>query len=491
MRIVPVQRDFDDWRAKARLMLSADVAPGEVTFVDVDSPELTFDALTLDNETWRDALPQVVKRPSISQEFIDLARSAGCYRDPQRWDLLYRVAWRLTHDEPHLLHVAVDPDVQRLAHYHRGVRRDVHKMHAFVRFRRVVESEAEAFVAWHRPDHFIVHRAATFFAKRFPEMRWAILTPDDSVAWDPTERQLHFGPGATRDMAPQGDELEELWKTYYAHIFNPARLKIRAMKKEMPVRHWRTMPEAELIPELIAGAPARVKAMIDSARRNKIGVAGDGPLPQVLAGGAAPFVPARRELNVLREASKSCQGCDLYCHATQTVFGQGPETAALMLVGEQPGDNEDLEGRPFIGPAGQLLDDVLRTVGIPREQVYVTNAVKHFKFEPRGTRRLHAKPDAREMNACRPWLEAEIETIKPKMIVCLGATAAQTLMGPAFRVTRSRGIEITGQPWAPWMMATIHPSAILRIPDPTMREAARQEFVDDLQKVATVLKSSR
>jgi DNA polymerase len=199
---------------------------------------------------------------------------------------------------------------------------------------------------------------------------------------------------------------------------------------------------------------------------------------------AAEFLPANPlDVDALRKAASACQGCPLYCNATQTVFGEGPTDAAVMFVGEQPGDREDRAGKPFVGPSGQLLDEAMEQAGIPRERVYVTNAVKHFKFEPRGPRRIHSKPGAREVNACRPWLEAEIAAVKPKMIVCLGATAAQSLMGKQFRVTQQRG-EVLENPWAPALLATVHPSSLLRIPDDEQRERAFAEFVDDLRKVA-------
>jgi len=206
-------------------------------------------------------------------------------------------------------------------------------------------------------------------------------------------------------------------------------------------------------------------------------------------GTAADFLPARISLPQLREASRGCHGCDLYCNATQTVFGEGPTNASIIFVGEQPGDQEDLSGKPFVGPAGTLLDQMMVQVGIPREEVYVTNAVKHFKFEPRGKRRIHSKPSAREVAACRPWLEAEINVVKPQMIVCLGATASQSLLGSSFRVMKHRGEVLRGQQWAPWMMATYHPSALLRMPDEDARHEARALFADDLKKVAKELRA--
>jgi len=201
---------------------------------------------------------------------------------------------------------------------------------------------------------------------------------------------------------------------------------------------------------------------------------------------AADFLPPRRTLATLKEAAAGCRGCDLYQHATQTVFGEGSTHPLVFFVGEQPGHEEDLAGKPFVGPAGRLLDDVLAEVGIDRRRTYVTNAVKHFKFEPKGKRRIHAKPSAGEIAACNPWLQAEIEVFRPRVIVCLGATAAQSLLGKTFRVSRQRG-EWVPSPLAPFVMATVHPSSILRAPDDEARRMERARFVEDLAKVAAVL----
>src|SRR5207253_4174644 len=200
---------------------------------------------------------------------------------------------------------------------------------------------------------------------------------------------------------------------------------------------------------------------------------------------AEDFFPERKSLKAFREAAADCKGCDLWERGTQTVFGEGARRAEVVFVGEQPGNEEDLSGKPFVGPAGRLLDDALVEAGIDRSQTYVTNVVKHFKWEPRGKRRIHKKPNAREISACRPWLEAEISLVKPKVIVCLGATAAQALLGRQFRVSKQRGqfIEST---LAPYIVATVHPSSILRAPDETRRDAQRR-FIDDLKKVARLL----
>ncbi|HEX8769560.1 MAG TPA: UdgX family uracil-DNA binding protein [Acidimicrobiales bacterium] len=192
-------------------------------------------------------------------------------------------------------------------------------------------------------------------------------------------------------------------------------------------------------------------------------------------------------LDDLREAAAGCKACDLWRTGTQTVFGEGAPSAELMLVGEQPGDKEDLAGRPFVGPAGRVLDEGLEEAGIDRGVVYVTNVVKHFKWEARGKRRLHKRPDAAEVAACRPWLDAEIEAVKPRLVVCLGATAAQALLGRSFRVTRQRG-QIIETPDRPPMTATVHPSSILRAPDESSRQLEMKLFVDDLRAVSSVLR---
>jgi len=204
---------------------------------------------------------------------------------------------------------------------------------------------------------------------------------------------------------------------------------------------------------------------------------------------AEMFFPERKSLKAFREAAADCKACDLWESGTQTVFGEGARGAEVLFVGEQPGNEEDLSGKPFVGPAGRLLDDALAEAGIDRSLTYVTNVVKHFKWEPRGKRRIHKKPNAREIGACRPWLEAEISLVKPKVIVCLGATAAQALLGPQFRVSKQRGqfIEST---LAPYILATVHPSSILRAPDDETRRAEKRLFVDDLKRVARVLSKS-
>jgi uracil-DNA glycosylase family protein len=207
--------------------------------------------------------------------------------------------------------------------------------------------------------------------------------------------------------------------------------------------------------------------------------------------GAAAFLPDHPTLPALARAAQGCTACDLYKNATQAVMGEGPKSAWAFFIGEQPGDQEDLAGRPFVGPAGKVFDEALAEAEIPREEVYVTNAVKHFKWEARGKRRIHQKPNAGEVRACRPWLEAELAIVKPQVVVCLGATAAQSLLGPQFRITRDRGL-FFDSPWTPVIpvTATLHPSAILRMPDADLRREARAQLIEDLKRVGERIRAA-
>ena len=244
------------------------------------------------------------------------------------------------------------------------------------------------------------------------------------------------------------------------------------MQAEMPKKYWKNLPEAEAIPLLLHEAPGRVEEMMKrSAAKRAVGEEAEWrPAP----------VPDTTSLAAVAEAACACKACPLYKNATQTVFGEGPKRASIMFIGEQPGDSEDLAGKPFVGPAGKMMDRALLEAGIDRREVYVTNAVKHFKWEPRGKRRIHQKPNSREIAACRPWLEAELRLVKPKLVVCLGATAAQTLLGASFRVTRERG-KVLSSPLAPRVLATVHPSSLLRQPDEESREREYKHFVADLR----------
>ena len=314
--------------------------------------------------------------------------------------------------------IATDDDVHQLIQMQNAVRRDAHKTKAFVRFRKVQQTttDKEHYIAWHRPDHRVLKIVAPFFARRFKSMNWTILTPEESVSWD--QNELTYGQGVPASAAPKDDALEELWKTYYASTFNPARIKVSMMKSEMPVRHWQTLPEAELIADLLHQAPSRVETMLKTTEGFK--------------DTATRFLPETPTLDQLPDALRHCMACELHSHATQTVPGTGPQNAKLMLVGEQPGDQEDRQGKPFVGPAGQLLDTALNQAGLQRDQIYVTNVVKHFSFVHRGTKRLHKKPSSREIYACRPWLETEIKLVQTPRSTVFGCHGSPSDLGTGF-----------------------------------------------------------
>ncbi len=467
--------DFGAWRVRARALAAARVRPEDILWqVGGDDGDL-FGA-GADDSVEADAPARTLNVP---RGFIDLAAQAICHSDPERFGLLYRLLLRLQ-DDPHLFRVATDPDVHRAEAMARAVRRDLHKMTAFVRFREVRdETGAEAFVAWFEPEHFIVERVASFFVKRFSSMRWSILTPSRSLHWDGAT--LHLAAGATRADAPDGDAIEVHWRTYYTNIFNPARLKIKAMKAEMPMKYWRNLPEAGLISPLIAGAPRRAREMIMNdptpAPERHVRQTRRHPVQE-----PTPLDTLPRSLVEAAAAARDCARCGLCRHATQTVFGEGPLDAPVMFVGEQPGDHEDLAGRPFVGPAGRLFDRTLADAGIDRSRAYVTNAVKHFKFSLRGKRRIHQKPDAGEVQACRFWLGLERDFVKPRLIVSLGATALHALTGHAATLSSLRGRDLVLDDGAR-LIATVHPSYLLRLPDEATRVRESARFLADMKRI--------
>ena len=458
--------DFDGWRDAARDLVEAGIPPEAVVWrVEGGSGDLFAGE---SNQPRGTSFP-------VPRTFIGLAKSAVCHSDPERFALLYAMLWKLRSNRS-AMEDRADPLLCRLERLAREVRRDVHKMHAFVRFREVEQPDGTTrFVAFFEPEHHIVRHTAGFFVRRFANMRWSILTPELSIHWD--GESLSEGPGATRAEAPDGDPLEAMWKTYYASIFNPARLKVGAMLKEMPRKYWRNMPETSLVQPLIASARARELEMIDQAAAKeglKDAIAAERRIE--------PGGNLRSSWEALMKEARGCTRCDLYKNATQTVFGEGPLDASIMVVGEQPGDQEDLAGRPFVGPAGQVFDEALEKAGIPRSEVYVTNAVKHFKFEQRGKKRIHSKPNAGEIEACRWWIDQERTLIRPPVTVALGATAARSIVGKVVTIRRVRGSPLPlpdgGECWV-----TVHPSFLLRIPEPDRKREERERFVDDLKRI--------
>jgi DNA polymerase len=403
------------------------------------------------------------------------------HRDPERFAILYRLLRRLRghHD---LLAVATDPDVSKILAMAKAVHRDQHKMKAFVRFREIGREQKSRFIAWFEPEHHIVEATAPFFARRFADMPWSILTPDVCAHWD--GHVVSFTLGVSKTDAPSEDRLEETWLRYYASIFNPPRLKVKAMRAEMPKKYWRNLPEASLIKPLIAGADRATEAVITNAPTEPH-KSQKRPEPSMKRKHAA----SADNIEALREEAANCRACHLWKNATQTVFGEGPQNAQVMLVGEQPGDKEDLAGKPFVGPAGQMLDRALEEAGIERLKVYVTNAVKHFKFILRGKIRLHQKPNTAEIKACRQWYERELAVIKPALVVAMGATAAQCVFGKITPINKNRGRLIDAEDGIK-ALVTVHPSYLLRLPDAEAKEREYQRFVDDLKIAAAALKKS-
>lgn len=616
--VLAAEDDVGGFRREARRLLNEGIEPAAVQwhvanavegdlFADATDPVTSGAAAVSDAAAARagsagtqqiepvDTTPRV----PVPAFFLSLCERALLHADPGRFGLLYRLLWRLVH-EPGLRHDPLDADRMQAEQMARAVRRDMHKMTAFVRFRPVGDRigddpavdanadanadadidfkadadievgaeagsgtdgdasadgdvEAQAFVngdagyeavaeldartladadadaaddaevirhvAWFEPGHHIVRATAPFFARRFAQMRWAILTPEACVRWD--GRRLEFGPGARRDEAPRADAAEQLWLTYYASIFNPARLKLKMMQKEMPRRYWKNLPEAVLIQPLAAAAAERSGRMVEQGaseplrrrpaastalRLDRRGAVAAASASTAAVGAAtsdmsdaAPELPGidmtrtssssslgatliaivpATSLEELKSGTEACRACPIGALATQSVPGVGPPDARLMLVGEQPGDQEDLRGAPFVGPAGQLLDRGLRQLGWPRDTLYLTNAVKHFKYELRGKRRIHKSPAQQEISACLHWLENEIGLVRPAAAVALGATAARALMGRPVAVTRERGQWLTRSDGLR-VLITLHPSALLRM-DPADQQTAFARWLEDL-----------
>ncbi|MES2860168.1 MAG: UdgX family uracil-DNA binding protein [Pseudomonadota bacterium] len=471
------ETDFDGWRKAARAMRLAGVEPADARFVVAGAVGET-------GSLFQDAGASPAPQPrdgqfTVPKAFVDVAQEVILHRSDDRFDLMYRLLWRLR-DEPDLMKVVSDVDVADAMERAKNVSRASHKMKAFVRFRIVNDDDGEAFVAWFEPAHRVLEKTSGFFVRRFTTMRWSILTPDGSCFWD--GKALTFGPPARAEDAPDEDEIEEFWKTYYASTFNPARLKVQTMQGEMPKRYWKNLPEAQLIPELVAASRARTETMVDSqpsepnARLAKA-------IARSVRDGSWEEGYVASTLEELRHGIQACRRCPLYRDATQGVCGEGPGQAAkLMIVGEQPGDQEDLAGRPFVGPAGQVLGAALAEAGIDRADVYVTNAVKHFKHEPRGKRRLHKTPVASEVSACRWWLDQERRLVRPKVVLALGGTAALGVLNRKVAVTKERGEPLPLSDGSTAMI-TVHPSYLLRIPDEDAKVRERAAFLQDLKRV--------
>ncbi|WP_299812794.1 UdgX family uracil-DNA binding protein [uncultured Roseibium sp.] len=463
------------WRRQARRLLQAGV-PGENLVWQTGEPDADLFAAP---EKIADA---DCKTPfTLTKSALTSIETALHHKDPERfaraYDIVARLAsgrlrWGDRSDKP--LHCLLGQE--------KAVRRDIHKMHAFVRFREVGSPDAarRAFAAWFEPDHPIAEAACPFFASRFGDMDWIIATPSLTARFEngtlSYEETRNFSP-------PPEDATEDLWRTYFANIFNPARLMVSAMTSEMPRKYWKNLPEASLIPGMIRTAPERALAMQLAMPTE----------PSAFSGKVRPMRPAPPDdgnlsLDTLKPALDACRRCTIGSCATQAVPGEGPSDADLMIVGEQPGDIEDLTGRPFVGPAGQLFDSCAEEAGLDRTCAFLTNAVKHFKFTPRGKRRLHNKPNAGEVVACRWWLDFERRAVKPKLLLAMGSSATLSLTGSGESLLQRRGTVEKAEDGTP-VLITYHPSYLLRLREETQRRQAKSHFIQDLRQATSLLRS--
>ncbi|MGR3484360.1 MAG: UdgX family uracil-DNA binding protein [Paracoccaceae bacterium] len=466
------------FRLAARAGLTNAIPPGEIDWVEEGAEVGLFPA---------DPLPEPGAPVPVPKPFAALADKVVWHSDPERFARLYDVLWRLRQDRA-LIRDRADPGVAKLHAMEKEVRRCAHKLKAFVRFRDIgpapgVDSTGaprRSFAAWFEPTHHTLEPTAPFFARRFADMDWAIVTPRASARF--LAGALQIGPGGERPDLPE-DATEDLWGTYFQNIFNPARIKQGAMLAEMPKKYWHNMPETRHIPQMLADAPARVQAM-----RNAMPTQPPAFAARVLEREAGRRVdPAMLNLGDtfetmagLEQALAACTRCPLHLNATQVVPGEGPADADLMIVAEQPGDNEDLQGRPLVGPAGKLFDELSGQAGLDRSAAFVTNAVKHFKFKPAGKRRIHQNPATSEISACKWWLEQEVAIVAPRLILSMGGTSAEALTGTRKGILKRRGTVEETTSGVP-VFLTVHPSYLLRLPDPKLREDEQHRFVDDLR----------
>jgi probable DNA metabolism protein len=473
-----VVSSFLEWRAVARELLVHDVAPELVTWNQVGVLDADLFSGAPDSAPSVDNVPAGLtpKKPAphIPRALMDMLQSAACCRVPDRWAFLYRVIWRWQHGE-HDVQSPADADGARLHAMVKAVRREEHDMHAYIRFReRPIEAGPPQFAAWFEPRHDVLPQVAEHFRNRMGGVTWMIGTPEASVMWDGASLH-HTGP-LMSSAADLDDAGEALWLTYYRSIFNPARVNAQLMQSHIPSRYWKNLPEGAIVPAMVSNAELGARS---TGQAQAVGRKSGSTIPIA----PADAQPERQQPSKLDE----CRRCDLWQYATQAVGGAGPKKAQIMLVGEQPGDQEDLAGEAFIGPAGKLLDRVFEAAGLERREIYLTNAVKHFKWEPRGKRRLHKTPAQREVEACHYWLDKELASVKPKVIVALGATALKSVLGSgSAKLGESLGKAIRHEDR--WVVTVYHPSYILRVPDEEAKHQAFQVMVDGLKLAQQLLK---
>ncbi len=421
------ETDWLGWRQAARQLVLAGIEPAE----------LAWSAGGV-----MDPLPAAEGGFHLPRALVELAAVAFQAREPERFGLLYSLVWRAHANETL---PPDDPDLLLARRLALAVRADAHRMRTHLRFMPVPEAEGTRYLGWFAPAHFVLPANAQLIARRFPAPRWSIITPDSSAHW--TGETLLFGAGLRH---PGDDETLLAW--WEAH-------RDRVLDGATP---GTSVPEAEALDEV--------------------------PRPPDLPALGPVVLPAVPDPALGRAAKDiwACRRCPLFEPATQPVFGEGPADAPVMFVGEQPGDQEDVIGRPFVGPAGQLMDRAMEEAGLDRRTVYVTNAVKHFKFTPRGKRRIHQTPEVPEIRACGSWLDVERAQVRPRLLVAMGGTAARAVLGRPVSITRERGRPMRledGQD----VFVTVHPSYLLRLPDAAAKAAAYAAFVSDMQAIRAIM----
>jgi uracil-DNA glycosylase len=427
------QTDWHGWRTATRALVLSKVPPEEVHWV-VGSHEHDDSS----------ALPAGANGFHVPRTLVTLASLALQARDPQRFALLYRLVWRANAGEK-VLQLTDDADLHWLHKLAYAVRAEAHRMRTMLRFLGVEEDSNHRFLGWYAPAHYVLEANAQLIARRFPNLVFSILTPDGGAHWNGAE--LRFGEGA--DPFADDAALARWWQAHHVRLWRDAHVGA-------------SIPEAESLDE--APRPPDRPALGPVVLPVHVG-------PQILEA---------------TDSAAACQRCPLHQTATQTVFGEGPEGASVMFVGEQPGDQEDVIGRPFVGPAGQMLDRAMEEAGIDRRTVYVTNAVKHFKFTMRGKRRLHQSPEAPEIQACRFWLDVERVQLRPKLLVLMGGTAARAVLGRPVTIGRERGRPFRMED-GQLAFVTVHPSFLLRVPDEDAKAREYRAFVRDLQEVRRLM----
>ena len=462
--------DLQGFRQALRILSWSNIPHDQISWSVSNAPDL-FGGGRLPSAYGAAGKPIILPRA-----VVDLIQLVVCHSDPEKYALLYELVWRMRrpqNPEPHLHEVASDKLVARLTAMAKSVRRDLHKMHAFVRFRELNDPViGPRFVAWFEPDHFIVEEVAKFFVDRFVSLDWAILTPKGSIWWDRSE--LAIGPPGTRADAPETDAFELGWRTYYESTFNPARTNLNQMRQHMPKKYWRNLPETQAIPQLVHAAASRVDQMIEQ----------EAAMPTKRNPAKAVAAMAEQGPSSLDELNRIIAKSDPFVEgSSRAVLGEGPMRPGIAFVGEQPGDQEDLQGRPFVGPAGQVFDRALEQAGIDRAKAYNTNAVKHFKFIQRGKRRIHQSPTAGEIKHYRWWLQKELDFVQPRLVVALGASAAHALEGEHLTIRDSRGPHTFPDTQGQAGYITVHPSSLLRHPSPDDREREYAAFVRDLERI--------